>query len=623
MVMHRSPTAAQAAALWLALVLVLGQTPASLAWPGAPGAVEDAKRRLARDDARGAVAVLESALPGATAADRPALIDALRVAYAAAARQAEAEGRTSDADDYRENLAILDRSARPAAAAAAKASGSSPAPPSEATREPSPSSKPAADPKPKPEPSRPAVEPPDPSEPLPPLPPVAALGAPPALAAPTASPSPGPDDRSGATVALPQAPTVGTTPAAKGDVSLRAADAAFLAENYDEAGRIYTVLNRAGKLPDDRNGHWAYCRAVKVVRQINARPASEEEWAAIDDEIQQIRTLSPSNWFGEYLRNLAAERGRDPRSKAGRSNKVVVRGSSPDEPAPPRRRGARQAAPVPAPAPAQAPPPPPVSAIAWSRQPIETANFQVVHVEKDRALAERIAQAAEAAREANVKRWGSGEAAWTPRCEVVLFPNAQDFSRETLQPPDSPGFSTMGLNAGRIVLRRVHLRADHPNVLHAVLPHEVTHVVLADLFPHQQIPRWADEGMAVLAEPRSEQSLRAADLDEPLRSGRLFRLGDLMAMDYPDAKYWGLYYAQSVSLTRYLVESGSPAQFVKFVQQAQRSGIEPALRQVYSISGYSDLQSRWLSYAREKTAGSATLTASSGDPEKNPPPPRR
>ena len=106
---------------------------------------------------------------------------------------------------------------------------------------------------------------------------------------------------------------------------------------------------------------------------------------------------------------------------------------------------------------------------------------------------------------------------------------------------------------GRIIARRVNLRADHANLLRAILPHEITHVVLADLFPHQQIPRWADEGMAVLSEPASEQHLRAADLDEPLTKGQLFKLEHLMAMDYPEGKYWGLYYAQSVSLTRFSV----------------------------------------------------------------------
>ena len=293
-------------------------------------------------------------------------------------------------------------------------------------------------------------------------------------------------------------------------------------------------------------------------------------------------------------------RTRDPDVK-----KVIVRGSSPEEVVRPPARL-----------------PVPVSQMAWSAQPIETANFQVIHVEKDRALAQSVAQAAESARDVQVRRWGATvvSGTWSPKCEVVLFPTARDFSRETLQPADSPGFSTMGMNGGRIVLRRVHLRADHPNMVKAILPHEVTHVVLADLFPHQQIPRWADEGMAVLAEPHSEQAVRAADLEEPLKTGRVFRVGDLMAMDYPDPKYWSLYYAQSVSLTRFLVESGSPSQFVRFVQESQRlGGFDPALRQVYAISGFDDLHSRWLAYAREKTS---TITASA-DSEKGPSTPKR
>ena len=137
----------------------------------------------------------------------------------------------------------------------------------------------------------------------------------------------------------------------------------------------------------------------------------------------------------------------------------------------------------------------------------------------------------------------------------------------------------MMCNGNRVVARRINLRADHPQLLTAILPHEVTHVVLADLFTVQQIPRWADEGIAVLAEPHAEQQLRAAELQEPLEAGRVFDLGKLMAMDYPDAKDWSLYYAQSVSLTRFLVEQGPPEQFVQFVRNSQRDGIEGALRE--------------------------------------------
>ena len=74
-----------------------------------------------------------------------------------------------------------------------------------------------------------------------------------------------------------------------------------------------------------------------------------------------------------------------------------------------------------------------------------------------------------------------------------------------------------------------------------------------------------------------------------------------MAMDYPDAKDWSLYYAQSVSLTRFLVEQGPPEQFVQFVRDSQRDGIESALQSMYRIGGFAELQERWTEYARRQT----------------------
>ncbi len=244
----------------------------------------------------------------------------------------------------------------------------------------------------------------------------------------------------------------------------------------------------------------------------------------------------------------------------------------------PRRRTAPRTAPTTEPVEAA------IGAVGHSGEPInnwqiwETTNFRIFHL--DESLAQQVARAAEAARDVQQKRWSreGTQPRWEPRCDIFLFPNAKEFSQMTGQPTDSAGFSTMGLNAGHVTARRINLRADHPNLVHAVLPHEITHVVLADLFPTMQIPRWADEGMAVLSEPSKEQELRAGDLDEPLAEGVLFKLADLMTMDYPDAQYWGLYYAQSVSLTRFLVEQGSPTRFIEFVQSAQRNGIEPELR---------------------------------------------
>jgi hypothetical protein len=167
----------------------------------------------------------------------------------------------------------------------------------------------------------------------------------------------------------------------------------------------------------------------------------------------------------------------------------------------------------------------------------------------------------------------------------------------------------MGIGGGQVVARRVNLRADHPQLVSAILPHEVTHVVLADVFADQQIPRWADEGMAVLAEPVSEQVGRAAELNAPLAEGRIFGLDKLMTIDYPAAKDWNLYYAQSVSLTQFLMSQGTPAQFVSFLKDAQRRGADVALQGTYRINGVADLDRRWRDHAALEASRLATAEA--------------
>jgi hypothetical protein len=557
MVMHRPSSAATLVAPLLAFVGT------SLA--GTPESLEKARALLASDDARAAVAVLESALPAAAAPERPAILDQLRRAYDLAARQAEADGRAREAENYRENLHILDR--KPARAEAPK---QPPAPAAEVPHREVPNDEPEPAPVAAPEPQR--VE----------------------------EPSPAPEPR--------------TQPVADGVASeLRAADTAFRDRRYEEAGRLYGAMARDGHLPASRREHWAYCRCAEVVRRINANPRTAADWSSIHAEIREIRALSPANWYGEYLRNLANERAagsaRAPaKEKAGDRRQVVVRGSAPEEDSAPLLAPKPATSSPATPSPTQPVRPPATPSVAAQAGPavgnwqvLMTTNFRILHA--DPALAQRVAKAAEAARDEQVRRWSppGGRNPWAPRCDIYLYPTAALFSRMTGQPEDSPGFSTMGLNAGRVVARRVNLRADHAK-LHAAVPHEVTHVVLADLFTNQQIPRWADEGLAVLAEPPAEQHLRAADLTEPLESGRIFKVADLMAADYPEGKFWGLYYAQSVSLTRFLVEQGTPAQFIQFLQGAQRTGPEPQLRQVYKIDGFADLQRRWLAYARSAPA---------------------
>jgi hypothetical protein len=83
----------------------------------------------------------------------------------------------------------------------------------------------------------------------------------------------------------------------------------------------------------------------------------------------------------------------------------------------------------------------------------------------------------------------------------------------------------------------------------------------------------------------------------------VFAVADLVALDYPEAKDWSTYYAQSISVTRFLVDQKQPRDFIRFLQITQRSGIEIALKNIYQIENVAELQDRWLAYARDQTTG--------------------
>ncbi|MDG3002203.1 hypothetical protein [Paludisphaera mucosa] len=622
------------------LLFVATIAPAALAAGGPADAVAQARKLIAAKDLKAASGVLEEAIGAAPAPagdDRKALVDLLKETYKGLIRDAKAAGTPQVAASYEDDLAILEAAAPAPAPAATPAPAPAPpvVPPPTRSLPPVPESTPPpaekvviphveAAPAPAPAPAgvtRPADLPPP--------------GDPAAASAPTLEPEPeqGPVDVPAKVAPPPRSHDEGVGRAAavapQAPDELAQADALFNKKQYDQAGKIYAGLARKGQLPAVRNKVWAYCRWSTVVARINAGPKTKPEWDVIEREIESIQRLTPGNWFGEYLKDLVAD-ARSGKRPIAKSPGLAVRGASPDEPEPaaapqPRKKTQAQplelpgatdtpveAAPTAAPEPELAPAPadePQASApavpraaapVAW--QVHETASFRIFHT--DPALAAKAAESAESVRASQGKRWASPAArgAWSPRCDIYLYPTAADFARMTGQPETSPGFSTMGIGGGQVVARRVNLRADHPQLIAAVLPHEVTHVVLADVFTDQQIPRWADEGMAVLAEPVAEQVGRAVELNAPLAEDRVFRLDKLMTIDYPESKDWNLYYAQSVSLTQFLMAQGTPAQFVAFIKETQQRGPDAALRGSYRIAGLDDLDRRWRDYARAESA---------------------
>ena len=224
----------------------------------------------------------------------------------------------------------------------------------------------------------------------------------------------------------------------------------------------------------------------------------------------------------------------------------------------------------------------------------ETANFRICTLPG--ADEPQLAEVCESLRKHLQLTWfGKTQAVWSPRCDIVLYRNVSEY-RHNLGPgsENSSGCASINLKEGRVASRRIELRADAADWLSAALPHELTHVIAADRFSRKQLPRWADEGMAILAEPEAKQARRMRGVEQSAAANRLFRAGDLFAVrDYPAADDRDAFYGQSASLVGFLIERESPQAFLNFVERGMDVGYGRALQEIYKIESTAHLQAMW------------------------------
>jgi len=225
----------------------------------------------------------------------------------------------------------------------------------------------------------------------------------------------------------------------------------------------------------------------------------------------------------------------------------------------------------------------------------ETDTFRVVCL-PNLAEARRLPQACEALRRQLQETWfGAVGKVWSPRCEIVVHPTVAGYVRELgAGSRQSSGCATVEIEKGVVLKRRIDLRADADDWLISALPHELTHVILAEKFADKQIPRWADEGMAILTEPVARQAVRRTAMQRAVARTQQFSAAELMALrDYPAGDRRDAFYGQSASLVAYLIERDSPARFLEFLQLGQNQGFERALADVYAIRSLAELDTRW------------------------------
>jgi hypothetical protein len=364
---------------------------------------------------------------------------------------------------------------------------------------------------------------------------------------------------------------------------LERAEREYDAAHYEAAGRLFEQAERALKgVTSPARERWAYCKLSRVVNALNAPGGAPPQ--ELEREVRLALSMAPKlDGVGrDLLRRIQERQGSTPGSGA------------PTHPTPERAEdGAVEVKHTPR------------QGNGWALA--ETAHFRVFHVQS-RDLAEKAARVAEGARLASARKWfGEALAAWPARCDIYLHNTGDDYARATQQSPRCPGHSTMPMEGDRVISRRIDVHCDDPNMCIGVLPHEVTHVVLAGRFP-AALPRWADEGMAVLSEPRERIERHLRNLPMHAEQRQLFPVGQLMMFDkqYPDPQLIGPFYAQSVSLVEYLSQLRGPQVFARFMADAMRGNYEEALRKHYSMQSFQELDAAWQQHTfRDGTAHGA------------------
>jgi hypothetical protein len=176
----------------------------------------------------------------------------------------------------------------------------------------------------------------------------------------------------------------------------------------------------------------------------------------------------------------------------------------------------------------------------------------------------------------------------------VIHASAEAYAKATGKSAALTGHATVNLSNARVTQRRIDLRADDAAMVANALPRELTHVVLADLFADKPPPKWAQEGMAILAGSPEEAARYARTLPRCARDGDWFALAQLMELkDFPTEKITG-FYCESVSLTEYLIRvAGGERNFTIFLRDCQRYGTPQALRRQFNIDGPQALEAAW------------------------------
>ncbi|QDT06053.1 hypothetical protein K227x_44600 [Rubripirellula lacrimiformis] len=215
-----------------------------------------------------------------------------------------------------------------------------------------------------------------------------------------------------------------------------------------------------------------------------------------------------------------------------------------------------------------------------------TQNFLIQA--PDAALAKTVGDAAERYRNDLATYWlGRPLPAWPTPCPVRVVAGSNLAAQ---------GVTTY--NRAPVRDFQMEVIGTPERILDSVLPHEVTHTILATHFG-RPLPRWADEGICTTVEHESEKNKHEAKLREFLKTRRGIAMNQLFLLtEYPNDVL--PMYAQGYSVCRFLIEQQDAPTFIAFLTDYMRHpSWTDNIKKHYGYESLGELQQYWLSWVSD------------------------
>lgn len=214
---------------------------------------------------------------------------------------------------------------------------------------------------------------------------------------------------------------------------------------------------------------------------------------------------------------------------------------------------------------------------------VRTTNFLVMAPTPD--LAQAVGEAAEGFRRDLAIYWlGNELPPWPTPCPIRVIAGSNLAAQ---------GVTTYNRSPVRDF--QMEVIGSPQRILDSVLPHEVTHTILATHFG-RPLPRWADEGICTTVEHQSERAKHEAKLREFLQTRRGIAMNKLFLMtEYPSDVL--PMYAQGYSVCQFLIAQRGPRALVSFLgDYMQKPSWTHHVRSHYGYESLAELQEAWLAW---------------------------